>query len=69
MPKINWSEKETNKTKILEHIGKKMALVHNLRKKTHRIANVLRVNCLLHDSIKGYAMEKKGIGRKMQFLD
>ena len=66
MEKIKWSEKVTN-----DHIGEKMTLLNNIqRRKFNWIGDILRRNCLLHDTIEGEMMKVKGVGRRRtQFLD
>ena len=48
MEKIEWSEKITNG--VLEPIGEKRALLHNiLCRKVNWIGDIIRINFLLHD--------------------
>ena len=70
MKKIKWSEKVTNE-QVLERIGEKRALLHNiLRRKVNWIGHILRINFLLHDAIEGHITEMKGVGRRRaQLLD
>ena len=51
MEKIKWSEKVTNE-QVLESIGEKRTLLNNiLRRNANWIGHILRIICLLDDSI------------------
>ena len=51
--------------KVLEPIGGKRTLLNNiLPRKANWIDHILRINCLLHDSIEGQMTEVKGVGRR-----
>jgi hypothetical protein len=61
--KIKLSEKVTNK--VLEFIGEKRTLIHNIPcKKVNWIGLILRINCFLNDSTEGQMTEVKGVGRR-----
>ena len=50
---------------VLEHIGKKRALLSNiLHRKVNWIGHILRRNCLHHDPIEGQITEFKGVRRR-----
>ena len=69
MKKIRWSKKVTNE-QVPERIGKKRTLLNNiLRRKANRIGHILKINCLLHDTIEGQMTEVKGVERITQLLD
>ena len=45
--------KVTNK-QVLQRIGEKMTLINNiLRRKANWSGHILRINCVLHDTIEG----------------
>ena len=70
MEKIKWSEKLVNEH-VLEHIGEKRTCLNNiLRRNSNWIGNILRRNCLIHDTIEGDMTVVKGIGkRRIQLYD
>ena len=62
--KIKWSEKVTNEH-VLDRIRENRTLLNNiLRRKVNWIHHILRINCLLHDTIEGQMTEVKGVGRR-----
>ena len=69
LTKIEWTEKFTNG--VLERIGEKRTLQNNiLNRKVNWIGHILRINCLLHDTIEGQMTVVKGVGRRRtQLLD
>ena len=68
MEKIKWPEKVTNE--INERIGEKRTLINRiLRRKVNWICYILRINCLLHDTIEGKMTEVKGVIKRTQLLD
>ena len=70
--RIKWSEKVTNE-QVLERIGEKRTLLNNIvRRKASGIGHILRINCLLRDTIEGQMTEVKGVRRRRrraQLLD
>ena len=68
MEKIKWSEKVTNE-QVVERIGEKRTFLNNiLRRKVNWIDHILRINCLLHDAIKGQMMKVKGVEGGAQLI-
>ena len=64
-----WSEKVSNE-EGLERIGEKITLLNNiLRRKANWIGQILRINCLLHDTIEGHLREVKVVRRRRTLLD
>ena len=54
-----------NSLKLLDRIGEKRTLLINiLRRKANWIGHILRINCLLHDTIERQKTEVKGLGRR-----
>ena len=70
MQKIKWPEKVTNE-EVFERIGEKKTHLNNiLLRKCNWIGNILRRNCLIHDTIEGDMTVVKGIGkRRIQLYD
>ena len=70
MEKIKWPKKVTNE-QVLDRIGEKRTLLNNiLPRKANWIGQILRRNCLLHDTIEGQMTEVKGVGKRgTQLLD
>jgi hypothetical protein len=63
MENIRLLEKVTNG--VLERTGEKRTLLNNIQcRKVNRFGHILRINCLLHDAIKGQMREEKGVGRR-----
>jgi len=64
MENIKFPEKLTNE-QVLERIYGKMTLLNNtLRRKANWIGHILKINCLLHNSIEGQMTGMNGVKNK-----
>jgi len=64
MEKIKWSEKVTSE-QLLERLEEKRELLNNiLHRKANWIGHILRINCLLYDTIERQMTEVKKAGRR-----
>jgi hypothetical protein len=54
---------------VIEHKAKNRTFLNNIiRRKANWIGHILRINCLLHDALKGQMTEVKRVGRKITQL-
>ena len=68
MEKIKLSEKVTNE-QVLDGIGEKRKLINNiLCRKVNLIGQILRTNCLLHESLKDRSEANKYKEEEHNFL-